>query len=463
MRILQVAHGFPPFSKAGAEVFAYGLSRALVRQGHEVTVFHRFANRSEPEYSVERGEVDGLPVIRINNTFQDCDRFEKTYRNQTIDRHFGEALDRERPDVVHFHHVTCLSVDLISEAHRRGIPIVYTLHDYWLICQRGQFLKRDLSPCPGQEDGECVKCLTSQLNLTRGRAKATRMLKRAIPALDTLQGAGAKRLLKGAYDLYASAFHGSRREELEQVRARMQHVRDVCSTVDAFVSPSRFLKERFVDFGIPEDRIVYSTLGFNKTYYDSVKKVIGEGMRFGYLGTWIPPKGLHVLIEAFNGFSDVRATLHIYGYGLPYEGYEDYEGDLEKLIQSPRIFLEGPYDNKDVGEILAKLDVLVVPSIWQENSPLTVQEAFLAGVPVIVSRLGGMEELVQDEVNGLTFEPRDSSDLRAKMMRFVCEPGLLARLRPKPPGVKSLEESAEEHLRLFRKLQRKRQPAAVCD
>jgi glycosyltransferase involved in cell wall biosynthesis len=424
------------------------LSRALAYRGHEVEVFHRVADPSRAEYSVERAAVDGLPVIRVNNTFRDCDRFEKTYRNDAIDRIFGGLLDERRPDVVHFHHVTCLSTNLIAEVHRRGIPIVYTLHDYWLICQRGQFLKTDLSLCPGQEDRECVKCLSWQLGLNRGQTRASGALRSAFPALGSPAGARVKRALKSAYGFYARAFVAGEREARARVRARMDHVQEMCRQVDLFTAPSRFLLGKFVEFGVPAEKIRYSTYGFDVTFYGTPRRPPDGSIRFGYLGTWIPPKGLHLLIEAFNGIDDPRAHLHLYGHAVQYEGYEDYEDQLRGLIRSPRIHLEGYYENRKVGEILASLDVLVVPSIWYENSPLTIQEAFLAGIPVITSDLGGMAELIRGAGDGTTFKARDPEALRTALRRYLT--ATPAR-PPAPDGarVKTLEACADEHERIY--------------
>jgi glycosyltransferase involved in cell wall biosynthesis len=452
LRILEVAHGFPPFDMAGAEVFAHGLSRALVARGHDVRVFHRISDPSRPEYAVEHAQVDGLSVVRINNTFREAHRFEHIYRNDAIDAAFGQYLDRFRPSVVHFHHVTCLSTNLIAVARGRGIPVVYTLHDYWLICQRGQFLKTDLSICGGQDDGACVKCLAWPLNLSRRVARIAPRLTTTGLALPSRSATTLKRWTKAAYRFYVGAVPAARSTARAKVRARMDHVREMCVQIDAFIAPSQFLRRKFLDFGIPAARILHSPYGFDTSYY-SVPRSPREGeVRFGYLGTWIPPKGVHVLIEAFNGIADERATLHIYGHAVPYEGYPDYGERLRALIQSPRIFLEGRYDNCRVGEILSGLDVLVVPSVWFENSPLTVQEAFLAGVPVVASNLGGMAELVQHESSGLLFRAGDAGDLRATLLRLLASPELRQRLRARPGSVKSLDESALEHERLFRAL-----------
>ena len=105
-----------------------------------------------------------------------------------------------------------------------------------------------------------------------------------------------------------------------------------------------------------------------------------------------------------------------------------------------------------VGSILARLDALVVPSIWYENSPLTIQEAMLAGTPIITSDLGGMAKLVQDGVNGLTFEPRDAAGLQSAIQRLIDDEALRRRLRPRREEVKDLATSAQEHLKLYQEL-----------
>ena len=104
--------------------------------------------------------------------------------------------------------------------------------------------------------------------------------------------------------------------------------------------------------------------------------------------------------------------------------------------------LEGRFDNTDVGSVFAQLDVLVIPSLWYENSPLTIHEAYLAGIPVIASDHGGMAELVHDGVSGLHFRRGDAADLRAKITRLLDEPDLLEQLARDIPAVKSIADDA---------------------
>ena len=82
----------------------------------------------------------------------DAPSFRDSYRSDAVAQAFGAFLDRARPDLVHFHHVTCLSTTCVHEASRRGVGVVFTLHDFWLMCPRGQLLRRDLSLCERHDD-----------------------------------------------------------------------------------------------------------------------------------------------------------------------------------------------------------------------------------------------------------------------------------------------------------------------
>ncbi|MGH8010449.1 MAG: glycosyltransferase, partial [Candidatus Binatia bacterium] len=224
MRIAQVIHTFPPYSVGGSENYTLALSQELQRQGHRVAIFHRIADATKEEYAVEHGEVEGLPVWRLNHVFRDSDQFEKLYQDAAIDQRFAAFLDAFQPDVIHIHHLTCLSTSSVFEARKRGCPVVMTLHDYWLICQRGQFLKTDLTLCPGQEDRECVKCLTRELVVSEANKKIMTTYRRLLPGVPSpLRWLAAQ--LRKAYVRYYGQFFVQRRDDaVQKVRRRMDHI-----------------------------------------------------------------------------------------------------------------------------------------------------------------------------------------------------------------------------------------------
>jgi len=443
MRIVQVVQGMPPESLGGTETYVAHLSRALTFRGHEVNVFSRIADPAQTEYAIDVVARDGVTVTRINNTFGHLNGFAQSYLNVEVARRFGAFLDSCIPDVVHFHHLMYLSTSCIQEATRRGIPVVMTLHDYWLICQRGRFLKPDLSQCPGQTAEGCAGCFAHLLN------------NKLAPVYQRLESALSKRLwlrdrLRRFHGQYIAA-RPSAPHALQQIHQRMAHVREICQQVSLFLAPSRFLRDQFLAFGIPTEKIVFAECGLPPLEITAPeKRQAASPLVFGYIGVVDPVKGVHLLVEAFHPLSG--AELRIYGGETDYAPYPDRGRFLTQLRSSPHIRLMGRYDNREVGRILSEVDVVVAPSIWYENAPLVIREAFLARKPVITAAFGGMQEWVQDEINGLLFLQRDVEDLRGKLARFIADPDLVRRLSQSFPAVKSITENAQEMEERYRAL-----------
>jgi glycosyltransferase involved in cell wall biosynthesis/SAM-dependent methyltransferase len=458
MRILFVVHGFPPHDMAGTELYTYYLAQALRELGHEVVVFHRVANPDAPEYELTEGQYEGLTVLRINNTWRYARGFSMTYKNDTIDAQFSSLLERVKPDVVHFQHLTCLSTSLIHICREKRIPIVFTLHDYWMLCPRGQLLRSDLSLCTGPGDRECADCLSVQINALLGSLSKNRFLKAAIEQKSSPLG----NILVGIGRLYARLnVQLNQRRAVQLLKDRSRHVRQMLQEADLLIAPSRFHRAQFIKFGVPADKIIFSADGLNTRLFAGFQKTQSDKLRFGFIGTIIPSKGLHVLIEAFNLIEGDKATLSIYGGALPYDGYEDYPRELRDMAVNPHIKFMGGYDNAQIAAILSGIDVVVVPSIWYESFSLTVHEAFAAKIPVIASNLGAMAEYVQHEKNGLLFEPRNAADLRSQILRLIENPGLVEALRANIPAVKSIEENAAEMETIYRQLYQQRATGGI--
>ena len=448
MRILFVVHGFPPYSVGGTEIYTYNLAKEL-NKSHEVYIFYRRADPSQEEYTVSNELFKGLQLTAINNTFRNIVDFSMTYKNEVIARKFSTFIDEIKPDIVHFQHLTCLSTSLISVCHSKGIPTVFTLHDYWMVCQRGQLLQPDLSLCSGPEDAKCAKCMATQIRslspaMTHNKAGATLEQHSALYNRVTakVKQALAHFLKKRSQAQWA----------VMVMRRRTKHIWAMLNQIDLFIAPSRFHRNQFIRFGVPPDKILFLDNGINLRLFENFKKTPSEILRFGFIGSIIPSKGVHVLVEAFNGIDPDRAMLCIWGPDLPYDGYENYGQELRSMAANPSIHFMGDFDNINVARVLAEIDVLIVPSIWYENSPLTIHEAFAAKIPVIASNLGGMAEYVSHLKNGLLFEPRNSADLRAKINTLINNPGLIEAFSKNIGPVKTIEENARELEEVYRQL-----------
>lgn len=236
---------------------------------------------------------------------------------------------------------------------------------------------------------------------------------------------------------------------IRKIRARSQYMLDMLDGVDVLVAPSTFLRDQYVKFGISPERIHVSDYGMNSTVVWKTKRPLSRRLVFGYTGTLMETKGVHVLIEAFRDVREDQGELRIYGYA-PNEFHREYVQLLrDRSGDRNNIRLMGKYEPGAVGRVLSGIDVLVVPSIWWENSPLTIHEAFMAGVPVIASNIGGMAELVKHLVSGLLFEARNPKDLYAKIMLLIEQPELVGKLSAATPAVKSIGANVRELVNIY--------------
>jgi len=450
MKILQVIHTFPPHSLGGSEIYTYNLSRELAKS-HEVVVFHAINDPKAEEYDIQADSYHGFKVSTINNTFKQCTSFETHYHNEIIAKKFGELLDEVTPDIVHIGHLIDLSVTLVEEAKKRNIPVVFTLHDFWLFCPLGRLLKTDLTLCQGPQRSECAKCLAPQLSATKGLRRLYQAVQRVIPNFH--ERMGMRKILSVLYRHYATVKAANNENTYALIENRVLEIKRICSLVDTFIAPSRFLLEKFVEFGVPKQKLIYCDYGFDTLPFKGVSKKHSRKIRFGYIGTLIPSKGLHVLMEAFNAIHHKNAELRIHGYYSSFHlGFEDYPNSLRAMSSKHNVYWGGKYDNTDVAKLLSEIDILVVPSIWYENSPLTIHEAFLAGVPVITSNIGGMAELVEDGANGLHFQMGNAADLTRQIQRVIDDPALLSKLKPNGSSVTPIESHALKIETIYRGL-----------
>jgi glycosyltransferase involved in cell wall biosynthesis/MoaA/NifB/PqqE/SkfB family radical SAM enzyme len=399
MKILKVIHGYPMRYNAGSEVYSQTLCHALAAR-HEVHVFTREEDAFAPDFRlrVEQDVDDPRITLHLVNNPRLRDR----YRADGIDERFAQVLDQVKPDIVHVGHLNHLSTSLLREAALREVPIVYTLHDYWLMCPRGQFMQmfpedpNNLwAACDGQDDKKCAE---------------------------------------RCYARYFGGGDEDREADVSYwtgwVNRRMAHVREMAALVDLFIAPSRYLHDRYRDdFGLPERQLTYLDYGFARERLTGRTRAPGEPFTFGYIGTHIPAKGIHQLIEAFSRVKG-EARLRIWGRprGRDTEALRAMTQALPPALAQRVEWLPEYKNQQIVQDVFNHCDAIVVPSIWVENSPLVIHEAQQVRLPVITADAGGMGEYVQHEVNGLLFEHRDPVSLAAQLQRMVDDPALAVRL-----------------------------------
>jgi glycosyltransferase involved in cell wall biosynthesis len=444
-RIVLVTHDFPPHHYGGVAVYSYTLAKELSKR-HDVHVFYRTWDGSRPDYSVDTRTYDGLPVTTVNNNFAEKRNALMRYRDRYVDEVFRRFLTERKPDLVHFQYLgTGLSTDMVRTAHTCGIPTVLTLNDYWFMCPRGQMMNYEWELCSEVVEERCARCVFgSHASLAaleepqHGGARNLGRCYRTIGGSRTNAG-GLGRLIRKAYWILVG-----RRAALNQVRERNKELRRLLNEVGLLIAPSQFLRRMYVAFGVPPERICYSDYGMNAVTARKSPRPPSRRLVFAYIGTLMPTKGVHVLVDAFLKLPEGLSELRIHG-PAPNRFHLEYRGMIEQKVAGRNdILLLGAYEPRDIMDILASIDAVVVPSMWHENSPLAIHEAFMAGVSVITSSIGGMAELVTDGVNGLHFQAGDADDLARKLMALIENPDLLAQLSAGVPPIKTIEENVKE-------------------
>ncbi|MDP8230012.1 MAG: glycosyltransferase family 4 protein [Candidatus Gorgyraea atricola] len=417
MNILQISHCFPPESMTGSEIYACSLAKELSKK-HSVSVFYRINNPKEQEYKVTSGKYEGFDVYKINNTLKGYRSIERIYRNKSVEEKFVQVLNEVRPEIVHIHHLLFLSIGIIDEVKKRNIPIIFTLHDYWLACPRGQLLKYNLQLCKDPLTANCLFCL--------GRALSF------------------KNLIKRMFNF-----------RIRDCIPKKDYfgLKDILRKVDLFIAPSRFLRNKFIEFGVSPQKIVYCDNGMDLSLFADNEKTGSSRIRFGFIGTFIPSKGLHILIKAFNRIRAGKATLRIYGKSPMNNGIFNYYHKIKIMTRrNKNIRFMGAFDKSEVSKIFKEIDVLVFPSLWEENSPLVLHEAMLTGTPVIVSDIGGVSELVKNGKDGLFFDAGDVDSLYCKMKMFAEDRNILRKFDFNSTIIKGIKENSVELEKIYQDL-----------
>ncbi len=401
MRILQVAHGYPPQEWGGAELVTATLARALAERGHRVTVFARMADPEAEEFSVRPDEADmgdGVHVVRVVNNLSHVSHFRLEYDNPFLNGAFHRVLTDTRPDVVHIQHVGHLSGSLLQAPAQLGCPVVLSLHDFFFACYRLHLIDNHTRLCPGPDRGErCVACLES------------------ITSAD-------------------------------EARRRFAYFEQLLHIPQRVIVPSQFLAERMQEiFPFVEPRLQIVAPGIvpaRQISPENRKDQPPGPLRVLSIGVLLPHKGPHLLVEATRGLP--AGSIEVSLYGSRVAAWQAYADQLEADATDLPIRFCGTYRHDELSTILARHDVLVVPSICEETFSLVTREALQAGLPVIAARRGALPEVIRDGVNGLLFEPENADDLRRCLERLRTDTRLREQLTPASTPMRDPQAYAQD-------------------
>jgi glycosyltransferase involved in cell wall biosynthesis len=385
-RLVMTSFGFR--DAGGGTIVPRNVAWELVRRGWGVTVFYAGvgrAGRGAP-YEIVESVDEGVKLVGVFNRphgLLDLGHPHREIDDPPITAAFGALLDREKPDVVHFHNLHNLGAALVDQAFARGLPSYFSTHNYWLICARNYLFTGEFELCPGPGDrgGNCAPCVGSgdragyQLRLSEIRSRFTRGMTTCLAVSDAV-----KRTLVAA---------GYPDEMIDVVRQALPAAEGVWERLGRDRAPGR----------------------------------VGGPLHLGFFGSAYPHKGPQLLVEAAqHAAADVRVT--IYG-----EVPAKFAERLQRMDGRGLVAVRGAFGPDDLPDLLAEVDAAVMPSMWWDCAPLMAAECLAGRVPLLAPRLGGIPEWVRDGRDGLLFDGRSAAGLTAAIDRLAGEEGLLERIQ----------------------------------
>ena len=353
-RVLFVVHGLPPHRVGGAELVVWRAARTLASAGREVAVLHR-DDAADARIGVliraRRHAVTryGLGVLP--------DRDESPHAREAAAR----VLTLWRPDAVWIHHLSGLALDVLELVLRDRIPLLVTFHDYWWMCPRGQLVDRAGSRCPGPARERCPACLAPGAPLPLrpwSRAVAERSWQR--------RQRRVAHILSQAWRMMAPSAHVADRHTAWLGRP---------GSVEVVENPAPTLSP--VPLPPPSGPL-----------------------RIGFFGTLLPTKGIELLLHAHRQHAD-RVDLQLHGPLPTGAVWQAWRRHVRELAAASGATLVGPYAPSDVAARLAEVELVALPSTWEENAPVVLDEALAARRRVLASDQGGIPERLPPAVGRL--------------------------------------------------------------
>jgi glycosyltransferase involved in cell wall biosynthesis len=431
MRILIVAHGYPPTFTGGAELRSERTARGLVNAGHDVAVLSAESFPGAESGPARREHMqDGVLVHHMQLRYNaEGDVHRQEYHHPDVATELEIMLQSWRPDVIHLFSGYLTGLSIIHTAVAQRVPVLVSLTDYWWLCHRIIMVRTDGLRCDGPSPGGCARCHWEIYRRFRIPAQVVR------PVVDLF------------WDMATHSSQLSTSLGIDKQAERQRELSAALAMADILIAPSRVLAQQYAYHGIRTDhmRVLRQGVDLNACPV----RVPSEVVRFAYFGQIKRHKGVHTLIEAWGMLAGERPhSLVLRGSE---RGEEEYARSLHVLSGAMANVTWAPtVSHEQIWGALAEVDVLVVPSRWLENSPNIILEAQAMGVVVIGSDLGGVSELVHHGQNGLLFDPDDSASLALQMQRIIDEPELLETLRSKPLPFGSFAAEIEQIEALYK-------------
>lgn len=436
MKVVQAVGWYFPESRGGSEVYVSTLAAELSGMGVDGRVVAPLTGEVMTSYRHEALEVFRYPVPEARTPRQ----------HAGLEPHAGfddftRWLAATGADVYHQHSWTygCGGHHLRA-ARALGMRTVLTVHVPGLVCLRGTLMRDGRQACDARVSVHgCASCWLQQ----QGVPTPVRQL---VAGLPPVVAARLRPFGRPGTALSASALAEAHARQLLDAVAAADHVVAVC----------QWLHDALLSRGVPPGKLSLNRQGVSADALPAARSSRRPGgpLRLGFLGRWDPDKGLDVLVRAMRALPQgLPVELRVHAVPPQQPHMLAHRRMVETLAEGDaRIILGDALTPAEVPGFLADLDLLAVPSRWQETGPLVVLEAFAAGIPVLGSDLGGIAELVHHGRDGWLLPHDDVAAWRDALLRLSAEPALLASLRAGVGPVRTMREVARDTLALYQSL-----------
>jgi len=461
MRILHLGTGYPPITGGGLTLYAMGLMAAQAAAGH--SVHYLCVGAFDLLFATRRvtWPIGSVQVHEIRNPRSDSIHIGRNARpaldlgDRRTECLVDRVLDEVRPDVVHIQSLLGWPASVVGPIKDGGYPAILTVQNYQGLCPTTRLYDEvGGEVCEDFAGGRrCVRCnaarpsaakLRNAQRLTLGRRDSLRA------RLATAAAAAARRLRAAGHARPGSSLPavlpaGSSLSEAFPERRRAFVA--ALNRVDLVVGMSHRVSELLARYGVEESRLrtLNLVLGDLERIERRPPRVAPRPVRFGLLNKLTHLKGADVLRQAWEGLDPAAARLLVFGAQS-----DAAAKTIWPLVERGLVELCGPYRREDLGIILAGVDVGLVPSIWEEPYGFAGIEFLAAGIPVLGSRIGGIPDYVEHEVNGLLLPPADPAAWRAAIGKLADRPDEIKRLAGGIRPAKTMQAHLAEVFELYR-------------
>ena len=424
MKILYTTHQFYPDFGAGTELLTYMTADHVRKRGHSVRIVtgcplmdRKKSGAIFDEYTYNELSVHRYRHSSFDPTENQC-IMEAEHCNKTVQKWFQNILQKFKPDLVHVFHLQRLSAGILETCYQNGVPFIITTTDFWMVCPTTQLLLPDNTLCLGPHYmmANCVKHLSQKTSNTAVRYLVSLLPESFIRGMIHF----LNKIPRIRIGPFRNIFALTKRPEY--VIGQINRARCVLVT-------NHFMKKMLEKHGMRSNIIKLMPFGIEpiNPLKDDLKRDY-DTLNIGFIGTLNFHKGVHVPIKALRALpQSVKIQLKIYGSR---EQFPEYVSLLDKTIANDtRISFLGTFEPDRIGTVLQGIDILVIPSLWYENTPLILHQAQAAKVPVIATDLGGMNEMIEDGKNGFLIKPGQDKELATLFDHLASNPERIDLLR----------------------------------